>query len=429
MIRFIGCVTLNTGDAAILQGAMNGLREAMPGPFRVIVHDTHPDVASRYYPDMEFHPWPSQAAVWQCRIRTLSKLVRRVQAERALIGFALWKKGKRELARHLLRKHELESIVEFESATLIAATGGTYLTKNYGIMQRLLEYYIARASGRPFVFLTQSIGPAPTRWQMLRRLDWRRLRGILEHVDAVFVRDGESLEHLRALGVRRQDILVRPDLAWLIAHTRSIPSHESDADDGRLHVGVGVRDWPFFSGSQPGVGMTSYLSAISALVEHVVTVHRMDVTFISTCQGIPEYWTDDSEVAERIWRQLPSDVQPSVSVSREHRSPGEMIDVLAAFDFVVATRMHLAILSMMAGTPVLPIAYEFKTTELFRALDEDEWVGDIEELESRALCEQVDRFIDELPMLAARLKEHVGRLRHAAFDAPLAIQELLDDRS
>ena len=40
------------------------------------------------------------------------------------------------------------------------------------------------------------------------------------------------------------------------------------------------------------------------------------------------------------------------------------MELAKGFDFVVATRMHMMILSLCVGTPVLPIAYEFKTKEL-----------------------------------------------------------------
>ena len=65
---------------------------------------------------------------------------------------------------------------------------------------------------------------------------------------------------------------------------------------------------------------------------------------------------------------LPDEIRARVRVDGDFHTPDELLELLRDFDWVVATRMHLAILTLGVGTPVLPIAYEFKTTELFKSL-------------------------------------------------------------
>jgi len=57
--------------------------------------------------------------------------------------------------------------------------------------------------------------------------------------------------------------------------------------------------------------------------------------------------------------------------------------------------MHMAILSLCAQVPVLPIAYEFKTTELFKELDQEQWVTDISEINTSTYVKKVLKFTDE----------------------------------
>lgn len=78
-----------------------------------------------------------------------------------------------------------------------------------------------------------------------------------------------------------------------------------------------------------------------------------------TNQGTPEYWLDDSQIAAEIFGGLPSNVKSSVFVDREFHDPLDLIALLKRFDLVIATRMHMMILSLGAGTPVLPVVYEF----------------------------------------------------------------------
>lgn len=61
---------------------------------------------------------------------------------------------------------------------------------------------------------------------------------------------------------------------------------------------------------------------------------------------------------------------------------------LQDFDLCIGTRMHMCILSLISGTPVLPIAYEFKTQELFGEIGLKEWVTDIEVIEPDAFAKE-----------------------------------------
>jgi colanic acid/amylovoran biosynthesis protein len=63
--------------------------------------------------------------------------------------------------------------------------------------------------------------------------------------------------------------------------------------------------------------------------------------------------------------------------------------MMADADVVLATRMHMAILALTAGTPVVAIAYEFKTRELFRRMGLEHYVLDIESVDADALTNSV----------------------------------------
>jgi colanic acid/amylovoran biosynthesis protein len=54
--------------------------------------------------------------------------------------------------------------------------------------------------------------------------------------------------------------------------------------------------------------------------------------------------------------------------------------------------MHLAILALVSGTPALPIAYEFKTADLYRSLGGEAWVSDVNAMDPAAFVDLVRRF-------------------------------------
>jgi colanic acid/amylovoran biosynthesis protein len=86
-----------------------------------------------------------------------------------------------------------------------------------------------------------------------------------------------------------------------------------------------------------------------------------------------------------------------------------LIEKLKNFDFVIATRLHMAILAMCVGVPVIPIAYEFKTSELFEKLGLSKWVIDIEKIDPIDLIHLVNDFREQLQDIRNILAKEVEK--------------------
>src|SRR5262249_11014008 len=130
----------------------------------------------------------------------------------------------------------------------------------------------------------------------------------------------------------------------------------------------------------------------------------------------------------QIAELIPPEVRRSVRVDRDFHTPQQLLELLGGFDLVVATRMHMAILALVAGTPVLPVAYEFKTAELFASLGLRDWVQDFQSLNAREFSDTVSRFVDELPALQASIERGVAAQRASAQTAPHLIAQALVGR-
>ena len=156
--------------------------------------------------------------------------------------------------------------------------------------------------------------------------------------------------------------------------------------------------------------MRHYIQMVVDLTTRLVVEHGAEVHFISTCQGIPEYWTDDSDIASHIASLLSPHVATQVRVDRQPYSTDVLCDFYASCDLVVATRMHAAILAMCGGTPVLPIVYEYKTEELAKEVRLDRWMVNIESSSSAELVEKCDDLLHRLNDAAAAMRDSVKRL-------------------
>jgi len=246
---------------------------------------------------------------------------------------------------------------------LVVSTGGTYLIENYNLAPSIYDYKLTQAFGKPLVFFTQTLGP------FRKEQNASTLKEIFNRSNRIFLRDERSKKNLLEIGVDSRKINLAKDAAFtIVARPDAQPPRATGA--APLRIAVSVRSLRFFDGDEVRI-YENYKNSMRAMVIWAVRELNADVTFLSTCQGIPEYWTDDAELADEINQTLPDDVKRGVRVDRCFRQPLEIVKAYESFDLVIATRMHSAILSLVAGTPVLGVAYEFKLEELFDQLAMD----------------------------------------------------------
>jgi colanic acid/amylovoran biosynthesis protein len=353
-VAIVATVAANGGDAAIVEAAIETVRDELGEAPHVTIYDSHPELVAPLLPGVEVRP-DLGTGTWARRLASLVPARWRWRA----IPWA-------DRLQAALRRPD----PALARADVVLATGGTWLVEQYDLTARWLTFRAVRRARRPLVLLTMSAGPF-TRKANRRAL--ARLRPA-----AAFVRDELSARHLAEVGI---DAEVVPDLAFAL---RPPPPRRLAS------VIVSVREWGLFE--QPGsTGTDAYERSIVDAVTFLVRERGETVRFLSTCQGLPGY-RDDSVVAEAIAGRLPDDVRRSVVVDRDWHSVPDLLAILAGADLVISTRMHLAILALVGGTPALPIAYEFKTTELYRSLGGEAWVSDVNAMDPAAFVDLVRRF-------------------------------------
>lgn len=393
-------VALNGGDAAILYSIHNKLKEKIGENTCIAIFDSNPEICERLYPEFEFRELvynhiTYKSYISQINNRYIRFIVRKISNSvnpiRLFLALYIRSVTRYRGYKYLLSERELEDLIVYSTADLVISTGGTYLVDYYNLTPRIVDYRITQLLNKPLVLYTQTIGPFANR--KYRRV----LRILLNKAELILLRDKESKENLVDIGVTEPPLVVSADAVFSL----TIPGDLNDARNvsyprkRRPAIAISVREWHHFRNCSSEDGMRRYLKAIRGAVCSLVQRHGADVTFLSTCQGIPEYHTDDSEVAQQVYSSLPTTVQQKVTVDNGFYKPTRLQDRIKAYDFVIATRLHMGILSLTVGTPVLPIAYEPKTTQLFRRMGLASWVTDIEDIDT-SFINKLDRFIDNI---------------------------------
>jgi colanic acid/amylovoran biosynthesis protein len=425
-------VVLNTGDAAILQGLIETLRTAFGKDTEFIVYDNQPDVASKYYPELIFRKWcylnlaqPPFISYLGARLGgEIQRMLRPINLNRVYFAAWCWTHNLHFITKFILNKEEIQDILEYSSADLIVSTGGTYLVDNYALEPRIFDYEITLLLQRPLLFFTQSLGPfsIPKYKEPLRKIFNKSL--------LILLRDQKSYNNLLELGIKNENMYITADAAFALANDSVIEAAQNiESLFSSPRIAISVRAWKHFKTVAPAIGMEKYLQALQAVTVHLVEKYGAKITYISTCQGISEYWADDSKVASNIMEKLPATILDSVYLDKDFHSPDQLAEILKSFDLVISTRMHMAILALGVGVPVLPIAYEFKTKELFKSLDQGRWVIDVEEISHKLMISHTDSFIASIPEIRKTLFVAVKHERERALGSYALVKKSLKKES
>jgi colanic acid/amylovoran biosynthesis protein len=419
-ILITNIVVLNGGDGAILFGMIKTLRRAFGDDCKILVYASRPDVASRMFPEIEFRETLGLAATRApfANVRFMGRICRTLQQIRYLTVAWCWVRGLRFLAC-LLPNPQRGYLKEYASADLVASSGGTYLKEEYGVISQVCDYRLTLLLRRPLVFFTQSLGP------FTHSATRRTMKSIFSQSLCLLLRDYQSRNNVQDLGVTGVPIHLAADAAFALADPAVLEAaKKNDASPhARLRVVISVRHWPHFATCTNEEGMARYRQSIAAGIRGLIALGA-DVTFLSTCQGIPEY-TDDSVEAEQVVRLLDTETASRVHIVRVFVRFDELMVRLREFDLCIGTRMHMCILSLISGIPVLPIAYEFKTHELFDELGLGEWVTDIESISPEMFPEHVQDFLHAIPEFREALFGKVLKLQESALQSGIYIRDVL----
>jgi colanic acid/amylovoran biosynthesis protein len=411
-------VFLNGGDAAIQLATKRILKAALGNDTEIVFADMDAQVAAEYYPDSTFICFPSARIHRRITVRVIDKITRgRIVWKLIYWLFVLIIRLECDFPRlkYPGRRGEIaRALREYIAADLIISTGGTYLSRKHRVpvSHRLSEYERDIYLGKPPVFFTQSMGPFDD-----DRL-FRRLAAVLQKSPLILVRDQQSRAFAKELIGHAGDVEVVADAAFMLADQDSIERRRASSRVARTgrrpRIAISVRPWSDFGERGSKLGRAKYHQSVARAATWLVEQAGVEVTFVSTCQGIPEYRFHDSDTARDLSMYLPDHVQGSVVIDSQFRDTEALLGKIDEFDGAICTRMHMAILCLCRGVPVLPICYERKTADLFHSLDLDEYVTFIDKIDPNSFCDLVERWWQNQESISEKSWQGTLALRDSA---------------
>ncbi len=267
--------------------------------------------------------------------------------------------------------------------------------------------FLARLYHKPVVLYGISAGPIATAWG-------RELTGwILENVDLVTVRDHQSKQVLQELNHLDRDIHVLPD--------STLAQKKVEAGGGALlpprartyRLALGLRDVTRVTGAESAERFNRVLIA-------VLDGFKDDFEFVFVPQSTYRE-DDDREYAARLAGLLGPDAVCRVLDRRYH--PRDLIAVYGECDLTVAIRLHAAVFSAIAHTPVIALNYLPKVRGFMDTIGLADYLRELEGLQAAELSGLIERVLAERDHLVGEIRVKKARLEQAAAGYAQLIRE------
>lgn len=357
-VVIMNAVPTNNGDAALVMGLRNKL---ISRGYEVAVSTTKYNTVKKLYPEVTWGKADYEFTPMYYRI------------------FRIFPKLKKYVLQRRVRHNKL-----YEGADLIIGAPGGYINSYYKIEDKLFCMKLVKElQGSKVVMYSQSVGPLEEEEKVI-------LDRYMDIFDLFMVRDDISYDNVK----QYSNTIKTNDAAFLL------DSRSSGQKEKKGIIAVSVREWNYDNRSRE-----QYISLMKALVEYCIKKGNQ-VEFLSTCQGVPRY-TDDSKMAQEIATVLEPSDRDRVRVDTKYHTLNELREMLHNYDFIIGTRLHMCILSMLAGIPAMNISYEVKGKECYRMLGLERYSVDYNS-DIRESVEVLRNFMDNIDDLRLEYKKRIA---------------------
>lgn len=257
-----------------------------------------------------------------------------------------------------IRQYRLNAVPRFSPLGLwrtlkesdLLISGGGSLLQNKTSTRSLIYYLavirLAQLLHKPVVVYANGIGP------LLGSSNRRLVRRAIEKCALVTLRDQQSLEELRSVGVLRRDLHVTGDPAFTLKPTHAPREllRELGIEDDRQVVGISVRELR---------DNNHFPEQFARLCD------RLSLELGKTIVFLVMQESRDEALSRRIMEQMTAPAY----LAKTPGDPGAMLSLIRDMDAVVSMRLHTIIFAAQMQVPVAGCIYDPKVAAFLDLLE------------------------------------------------------------
>ncbi len=315
--------------------------------------------------------------------------------------------------------HIWDLIDTVRDASMALELGGDNYSLDYGRPETFMamDRFLLK-QGIPVVLWGASVGPfdadqefAPRMFDHLRKLA------------AIFVRETESLEYLRANGVSENVYLVA-DPAFVMKAVQPA----ADKIGFALPEGaIGINISPLvarFRGAQASINLAEWLAFCVDLVKSAATLKRPIILIPHVESSSPE--NDDFGFLQLIGKAVANEVQVPLQVLPRGLDAAELKWIISRCSVFAGARTHSTIAALSSGVPTLSIGYSLKARginkDVFGHLD---YCISVAELTAGNFTERLQVMLASEGSVRGQLKSRIPEFQSKAFSAGPLVRTII----
>ena len=297
-------------------------------------------------------------------------------------------------------------IMQEEDMLLVGGTGILEDNSSWSInwVWNLAKWVLAaKRAGAEVAFVSIGAGP------LHRKVDRWLIKHLLSRADYVSYRDDFSLDYMNSIKLPTATHFRFPDLAFGLT-----PEDRKKEDESNKTVAVGVMQYAGQKSSRlPEESVyESYVNNVSTLIRSLLD-EGYDVKIL---YGDARY---DLGIVADLKGKLADYSGTALLTQTEITEVGDVVRELASSRFVIASRFHNLILSLMLGKPTISISYHDKNDALLKMFGMKDYCHDIDDFDGGRLMEQFRCLVRNENDMESRILGTAARFRgevHRQYD-------------
>ncbi len=233
-----------------------------------------------------------------------------------------------------------EIIKNLKSCNVFISGGGSLLqdaTSCRSFLYYLGLIFLAKFYRKKTIIFAQGIGPIST---IIARI---LTRNVLKSIDLITVRDRESQNFLKKIGVNS---ILATDPAWCL----ELSTEEKFVKVDKINIGVQLREWKTLSNKN--------IKAVADVISEKFNDEKICINLISLQDS------HDLEVTQKLKdfllkKNLKAEIRIFSSLTIN-----QSINLLGSLDYLIAMRFHACLISANFNVPTLALSYDPKVTSL-----------------------------------------------------------------
>jgi|GEM_PF-1680580 len=389
----------NRGDALLCDALVHSIRDAFPlADLSGVAH--FPNAERRRHPGIDWQEAPG-------RSHADNKVLRRIWnglRSASTVGYASI--GAPPALRNTwpLPMAQLAAIRNIKNADLVVSSaGGFLLDANATIYSHLLQFYLARRFGRPYVLAPQTIGPirgARLKQMTATALSDAVLIAVREKYSYRFLIDDLGLPPAKV--VRTTDIAFEHEGSDVTAGTQALLGLSVGPDE-RFIAATAV-NWPFPEENAPKAAFARYRDKLAALLTALHGRYGRRIVLLNQV-------SEDLPLA----RDVAARCGDAVVVDEEDRTTEVMRGMTERADVLLGSRFHSCVFALLGRVPLYCLAYTYKSTGIMEDLGLTDRIAPIGSFDVDHVAQCIGTLLDDRDAESKRIDTAIRRMAFPRF--------------